>query len=588
VADLFVSYARADKARVAPLVSALEAQGWSVWWDPEIAPGQEFDALIASQLEQTRAVIVVWTPASVQSRWVRGEARVGADRGVLAPVRFDNAVLPIDARAIHTIDLDRWGENVASPEFQQLARAVGALLNCGQAPLPASVVERAPARTGASICVLPFANMSGDSEQEYFSDGISEDIITDLSKVSSLGVIARNSAFAFKGKSIDIKQVARQLEVTHVLEGSVRKAGNRVRITAQLIDGATNSQLWADRFDRDLDDIFALQDEISQAIVGALKVRLLPEEKKAIARRGTESVEAYNVYLMARQEYLSVSSSSANPSVLVRLCQKAVEIDPSYAEAWALLARGQALQGRWDGAGPSDAALESAERALALNGQLAEAHAARAYILYNRDRIDEASAEAELALRLDPESPEAILTAALVQFQQGRIEEAARHFERLVQLLDQDTTAPMLLVTCYHAFGRRQDLHRTAETLLARAEKVLAGDRNNGRMLGRGFLALAALGQEDRAKEWMNRALLIDPDNMNMRYNFACSLSTFLQDKDAALEMLSPVFQKMGTGTLSHAKVDPDLDSVRDDPRFQAMVAEAEARLAASAPTGAG
>src|SRR5215469_12535805 len=123
MADVFVSYARADKARVAPLVAMLEAQGWSVWWDPEITPGQEFDALIASQLKQTRAVIVVWTPASVQSRWVRGEARAGADRGILAPVRFDNAVLPIDARAIHTIDLDGWGEDVAGPAFQQLARA---------------------------------------------------------------------------------------------------------------------------------------------------------------------------------------------------------------------------------------------------------------------------------------------------------------------------------------------------------------------------------------------------------------------------------------------------------------------------------
>src|SRR5215472_3914125 len=124
MADVFVSYARADKARVAPLVSALEAQGWSVWWDPEITPGQEFDALIASQLEQTRAVIVVWTPASVQSRWVRGEARVGADRGVLVPVRFDAAQLPIDARAIHTIDLDGWAEDAKSSAFQNVAKAV--------------------------------------------------------------------------------------------------------------------------------------------------------------------------------------------------------------------------------------------------------------------------------------------------------------------------------------------------------------------------------------------------------------------------------------------------------------------------------
>src|SRR5215469_11339349 len=142
MADVFVSYARVDKARVAPLVAALEAQGWSVWWDPEIAPGQEFDSLIASQLEQTRSVIVVWTPASVQSRWVRGEARVGADRGILVPVRFDNAQLPIDARAIHTIDLDGWGEDPHSAGFQHVVRAVGALLQGGQAPAAPAAAGR--------------------------------------------------------------------------------------------------------------------------------------------------------------------------------------------------------------------------------------------------------------------------------------------------------------------------------------------------------------------------------------------------------------------------------------------------------------
>src|SRR5207302_3809728 len=154
-----------------------------------------------------------------------------------------------------------------------------------------------------SICVLPFANMSGDPEQEYFSDGISEDIITDLSKISALHVISRNTAFTFKGKAVDVGQVATQLKVNHVLEGSVRKAAGRVRITAQLIDAANDSHLWAERYDRDLNDIFAIQDEISLAIVDALKVKLLPEEEKAIEQRGTDNVEAYNLFLMARQTY---------------------------------------------------------------------------------------------------------------------------------------------------------------------------------------------------------------------------------------------------------------------------------------------
>ena len=159
--------------------------------------------------------------------------------------------------------------------------------------------------------------MSGDAEQEYFSDGISEDIITDLSKVSSLAVVSRNTAFSFKGRSVDIAQIGRQLKVAYVLEGSVRKAAGRVRITAQLIEVSKDNHVWAERYDRDLNDIFALQDEISQAIVKALRLKLMPEEKKAIEQRGTTNLEAYNLYLMARHSAsraTTETSAAARPS----------------------------------------------------------------------------------------------------------------------------------------------------------------------------------------------------------------------------------------------------------------------------------
>ena len=184
--------------------------------------------------------------------------------------------------------------------------------------------------------------MSGDPEQEYFSDGISEDITTDLSKISSLGVVARNTAFTFKGQSVDVAELARKLGVSHVLEGSVRKAGGRVRINAQLIDGENGEHLWAERYDRDLEDIFAIQDEISKAIVSALKLKLLPEEKKAIEQRGTTCAEAYNLYLLARQYWATGNHGDPRREERVmRICSRAVEIDPYYAEAWALLAIAQ-------------------------------------------------------------------------------------------------------------------------------------------------------------------------------------------------------------------------------------------------------
>ncbi len=339
MADVFVSYARGDKARVAPLVAAIEAKGWSVWWDPEIAAGQQFDDQIEAEMNAAKSVLVVWTPTSVASRWVRGEAREAADRGILVPVRFEEARLPMDVRALHTTDLDSWGEDPESQPFQEILRALGSMIartGASQAAKTApgsAPVASAPGTARVSICVLPFANMSGDAEQEYFSDGISEDIITDLSKVSALAVVSRNTAFSFKGKNVDISQITKQLKVSYVLEGSVRKAGGRVRITAQLIEGSKDNHIWAERYDRDLSDIFALQDEISEAIVKALKLKLLPEEKKAIEQRGTTNLEAYNLYLMARQ--FSVTGNYGNVrrcEAIIRLCRSATEIDPELCD----------------------------------------------------------------------------------------------------------------------------------------------------------------------------------------------------------------------------------------------------------------
>src|SRR5205814_2763141 len=184
--------------------------------------------------------------------------------------------------------------------------------------------------------VLPFVNMSGDPEQEYFSDGITEDIITDLSKVSALFVVARNTAFTYKGKTAEVQEVAKELGVDFVLEGSVRKAGPRVRVTGQLIDGRNGGHVWADRYDRDLTDIFAIQDEITHAIVEQLKVKLLPQEKKIIAQAPTANVEAYTYYLRGR-EFLHRHSKSYY-QLARRMFAKAVELDPLYARAYAGIA----------------------------------------------------------------------------------------------------------------------------------------------------------------------------------------------------------------------------------------------------------
>lgn len=587
MADVFISYARVDKARVAPIVAALEAQGWSVWWDPEIAAGQSFDDQIEAELGSAKCVLVVWTPASVGSRWVRGEAREAADRGILVPVRFDEARLPMDVRALHTTDLDNWGDDSASAPFQEVLRAVNSMFaRSGAAQQARAAPGSAPAPRFAasdrvSICVLPFANMSGDAEQEYFSDGISEDIMTDLSKVSSLAVVSRNTAFGFKGKIVDIGQIAKQLKVNYVLEGSVRKAAGRVRITAQLIEASKDSHVWAERYDRDLSDIFALQDEISQAIVMALKLKLLPEEKKAIAQRGTTNLEAYNLYLMARQ--FSVTGNYGNVrrcEAIIRLCRSATEIDPGYATAWALMAVAQAaLKFYFNGSG--DGGLAAAERALSLDLNLAEAHAAKGRVLTSEGRYEEAFAEIEEALRLDPESFEVNSAAARLCFTQSRLPDAIKYYEMAAALMETDFSSVSLLTTCYKAMGDANKMREAAQRCLARAEKITRQEPDNGLALGYVVSSLCNLGEPERAKDLAKRAMLLDPENLTMRYNFACGFAQ-LGEAELALDLLGPVFERDAAETVNWAKVDPDLNPVRGDPRFAAMIKRAEARLGAA------
>ncbi|TAN01958.1 MAG: TIR domain-containing protein, partial [Rhodanobacteraceae bacterium] len=507
MADVFISYARTDKARVAPLVAAIEAKGWSVWWDPAIVPGREFDDEIEAEINAAKAVLVVWTPTSVASRWVRGEARDAADRNVLVPVRFDNAHLPMDVRAIHTTDLDGWGENPAGPRAQEFLNALGMLIARTQDAQTAKGGIAPPAARAKhfSVCVLPFANMSGDPEQEYFSDGITEDIITDLSKVSSLGVVSRNDSFLYKGKQIEMHKLAHELKVTHVMEGSVRRAGGRLRITAQLIDGATGQHVWAERYDRDASDIFAIQDEISKAIVKALRLRLLPEEKKAIEQRGTESAKAHDLYLMARQTYITGQESDIRAAeAIIRLCARATDIDPRYALAWALMAWGHYQVHRVKG-GRCDDGIAATDRALALEPRLAEAHAVKAQILLQDGDADASAAEVAIALKLEPESYETNRSAGRLSYQLHQFDDAIRYFEKAVKLMDADVNSAMMLISCYTVTGDAAGKRRAAELGLKRTEAVLAHDQQNSGVIAYSVYALAALGDGDRAKTRMER-----------------------------------------------------------------------------------
>jgi adenylate cyclase len=575
LADIFVSYARNDKGLVAPLVAALEAEGWSVWWDPEITPGEEFDSLISRELENARSVVVVWTAGSAESRWVRGEARDAADRGALVPVRFGNAKLPIDFRAVHTTDLDGWGEDRNGAAFRGLFKALEAKL--GTPRKSASAAAAADRKAEVSICVLPFANMSGDPEQEYFSDGITEDIITDLGKVSALSVVSRNMAFSFKGAKGGVGDIGRQTSVSYVLVGSVRKAGERVRITAQLVNAANEAQVWGERYDRDLSDIFALQDEISKAIVAALKLTLLPDESRAIGQRATNNVKAYKFYLMARQ--FSVMGNERHQEIIVRLCKRAVELDPTYAAPWATMAIAQ-----WDmhrRSASKDDGQEAANRAIALDPKLADAHAALGAAHQGQGRYETGLEACEEALRLDPDSYDGNRVAGMCCIALRRYDDAIRYLEKAASVVETEFTAASFAVQCYEATGDLGGVREAAQRALARVEKVIAVEPDHGRALGYGAGLLAHLGEAERAKEWIERGTLLDPDNTILHFNYVCALAR-LREVDAALDLLESVISKASQGWLMWLDADTDLDPLRDSPRFVEIVQKAKARFASA------
>ena len=575
MAHVFISYARPDEPVACLIADGLREGGFEVWRDDELPAHRAYAEVIEERIDGAGAVVVLWSAEAAKSHWVRAEADSARSKLTLVQATLDGTIPPLPFNQIQCADLKGWDGRRDAAGWRKLVASVAEL-----AGAPAAAETPRESSREVSICVLPFQNMSGDPEQEYFSDGISEDITTDLSKVSALEVIARNTAFTFKSQSVNVCEVARKLGVTHVLEGSVRKVGERVRITAQLIDGRGGGHVWADRFDRDLTDIFAIQDEITKEIVRALRLKLLPEEKKAIEQRGTNDPGAYNLYLLARQYWITGNHGDMRREERVmRICGRAVEIDPYYAQAWALLAMAQSsLRYQFDRAEVDDG-FAAAHSALAIDPTIAEAHLPMVKRLQQNGRADAAAAEMEAAVRLGPESWEVNKEAGRYFLMQRDVATATRHYEKAVELMDSDFHAWAMLSTCYQALGERAKLREAAKMMVSEGQRAVQQDPSNGAALGILAGGYALLGEEERTREWIDRALLIDPDNLNMRYNFACVLAGHLRDGEGALKMLQSTLPRCGEYQVRIADTDPDFDFIRDDPRFRKILSEAKQRL---------
>jgi adenylate cyclase len=421
-----------------------------------------------------------------------------------------------------------------------------------------------------SVAILPFANLSNDPEQEFFSDGITEDIITDLSNVSGLFVLSRNTVFAHKGRAQPLERMARELGVAYIVEGSVRRSRNRVRINAELIEGASDGHLWAARYDRDLTDIFDVQDEIAKSIVSQLRVKLLPEEKRAIELAPTENVEAYTHYLRGR-EYYHIASK-ANHLMARQSFVRAAELDPNYARAYAGIAicdvRLQSIYGSAIGV---EEILAMADRALAIEPQLAEAHAARGFALSLGNRRAEAPAAFERALEADADCHEANRYYAEFCVTEGRFDLAAQYFIRALEIMPSDYRSPLMLVGVFRSLGDRQRAEAYARIGVKKAEEELRHHPENANCACLGATALAFLGEKERAMEWLARSVATDPGDLNIQYNAACTYA-LLGEHDRALDTLESWVPQVGAEMRLWFRNDSDLDGIRSHKRYQRLI----------------
>ena len=538
----------------------------------------------------TRTGIAIGTPAYLSPEQASGESQLDgrSDQYSLACVVYEMiaGAPPFVANTAQGVIAKRFSErpkplpaesNLPAAASEVLLRAlsldpadryltVSEFASALGRAIPAEVAD-----TGRrSIAVLPFTNMSADADNEFFTDGISEEIINALTKVRALDVASRTSAFAFKGNKDDISAIGRKLKVHTVLEGSVRKAGNRLRISTQLIDVATSFQMWSERYDREMEDVFAIQDEIATSIVNALKVVLTEKEEKAIKKVPTQSVRAYEYYLRGRQLFHQRRAETLDAAE--DLYRRAIALDPDYALAFAGLADCSCFR-FFEHAG-GDEALAQAEsasrRALKLDPELAEAHASRGLALTYQRRFDEASEEFERAMELDAALYEGPWYFARSLQAQGKLEQAVVLYERAAELRVDDYQSPIFAAICYRSLGRIDDGHAASLRGVAAAERALALNPGDSRALYLGAGELQYLGDSARSEEWARRAVQADPTNPLMLYNIGC-LHAVGGRAGLSLDHLERAME-LGMRNIDWLMTDPDLASVRNDPRFAALL----------------
>ncbi|MGB8524667.1 MAG: tetratricopeptide repeat protein, partial [Candidatus Acidiferrales bacterium] len=438
------------------------------------------------------------------------------------------------------------------------------------------VAEKSVAGSGAqavvakqkSVAVLYFENQSGAKEDEYFRDGITEDIVTEISKIAQLQIFPRSEMIGFRDKAVTAQQVGQQLGAAYVLEGSIRRAGNRVRITAQLVEASTRHSVWAERYDRQLEDVFAIQEEIARSIAQALRITLTPQEEKIIARKPTENSLAYDFFLRGRSY-----SRRQDFEYALQMFEQAIEIDPNFALAHAGIAHlcGIIFEVRDQNPNWMERGLAACDRATALAPDLPEVLVARARIVFAQKKYDEAALLAQRAIERKPDCEGAWSILGRSYFTSGRFEEAAALTEKAIEFNGDDYNTYIPFHQAQRRLGRQRESTHVEERLIKvlRQQLELVPEDVRARILLAANLAYSEADADESIRH-LRTAVALRPNDPNTLYNAACTYGV-LRKKAEALETLRKAFAA-GYGNRNWAAKDSDFDCLRDDPEFQKLV----------------
>jgi TolB-like protein/tetratricopeptide (TPR) repeat protein len=624
--SLFLSYARADRVIAEKLGSALRASGFEVWWDALIEGGAVFTNSIETALDAADAVIVLWSKTSVQSDWVRDEAGRGRDRKRLVPISIDGSEPPLGFRQYHAVDMSKWRGRADSGDFISLLRSIGAISGSAvPVPNPQSTGFGMPRRTaligglsatavaiggggvwawksgmlggddasGSSIAVLPFKNLSSSADQLYFSDGLTDDVRAALSRNAALRVLAATSSETAREHKDDAKTVARKLGVAYLLEGSVRRSGDVLRVSAELTDGRTGFSKWSNTLDRKMTDIFAVQSEIASTVAGALSVAL---GANTATPGGTTNVAAYDAFLKGRALFYNGGDEASDRAALA-LFDSAIAADPNFADAHAARARSLSVIAAEHAKGSElhalqTASLTAAQRAATLAPNLATAQLALGNAILNGQRnisgarpaYDKAyalgggdanlallfalycarsgrAAEAEKAVRravtLDPLNARTYRAAGSIAYAARQYRQAIPELRRALSMKPKMTNASFYIGNCLYQLGQFKE----ARTAFAAEPTIMF------RLYGSAIVE-HKLGNEAAAKKAMSQ--LITELGDSAVYQQA-EVRAQWGDVDGAFAALERALA-VGDSGITYVGVDPMLDPLRKSPRFAALI----------------